>query len=116
MPVIVENNTPFPITVYAVGTAEAGKIPPELWRCTIGNVSDRGRQMPVFSAEGILIPGKTESLPDSKPAPADSWKGKLPSPVAVFSNEEWRQLEASPSWKVLEALIKAGDFTQRRAT
>lgn len=116
MPVIIENNTKFPLTVYAVkDPPKPGAIPPEKWRCIIGNVDDRGRAMQVFTAEGIPVPGKTEPIPDSKPMPAEQWRGRLPSPIAVFSTEEWNELQKSPCWPALEALIKAGDFTQRRS-
>lgn len=116
MPVIVENNTKFPLTVYALEEAPEGKLGKEKWRCIIGNVDDRGRQIPVVNADGILIPGRTDTLADSKPRPPAEWRGRLPSPIAVFSNEEWVEVQKSPCWAVLDAFIKNGELTMRRAS
>ena len=113
MGMIIENTTKFPFVAEAYTQVE-GQPPRLKWRCVIGNVDDRGRQMPVFSAEGFPIPGKTEPIPDSKPHPSGGAKGRLHSPVASFTTEEWKELEASPCFPVLQSLIKSGELTQRR--
>ena len=113
--VILENNTPFPYTCYVLNEPATGAAyGSEKWRCIIGNKDDRGRQLPVYTADGLLVPGKTTPIENGKPRPPEEWRGILPSPIVEFTNAEWTELEQSPSYPILAALIEAGDITKRR--
>lgn len=113
--VVLENSTEFPEILYAPKQVGEGEVTlAEEWRCIIGNVDDRNREMPVFTDDGLLVPGKTKRIADSTPRPTEEWKGVLPSPIAVFTNEQWKQLQKSPCWPTVKKRIEAGDFTQSR--
>ena len=115
--VTLENNTEECLFIYVRKPDTAPRL------CILGNVDDRGRQIPVTDEHGRVLPGQTVRIADSRLQAPDEWVKRtqggqrqpvLPSPVAVFTEAEWKEVEAhSPEWPLIEAALQRQEFTKR---